>query len=164
MLTSFSEWKNRKIDELQVGNQDPTNFRKLGLAFGDATSVANPKYMSYLKPRIDGLWRMNMYKAEKDNPGSTADPGRMRQLQDQFIKDLSTVIIKVVKGDEAGGGRSVNMNRRDLNQRSRPSLTPNNQPAGPRLAQDTVQDSPANLSAQRMGQGSQLKGSWGAAA
>jgi hypothetical protein len=147
MLTSFEEWKsNKQIAELQVGDQNPINNRKIGQAFGDATSVANPKYMSYLKPRIDGLWRLNMYKAEKQNPGSTADPGRMRQLQDQFIKDLVVVITKSVRGNDAGGGRAVNFNRGAMNMRQGQMPTPSPQ-----------QNPAADLSSQTMGQGPQLK-------
>lgn len=120
-MKSYHEWKDQKgrsLSEFQLPSA-PTkpgiNFRKLGQGFGDATSIANPKFMSYLKPRIDGLWRLVTYKAEKDNPGSMADPGRLRQLQDEFIRDLMTTITKLVRGDEAGAGRSVNLNRRDMN-------------------------------------------------
>lgn len=141
MLTSFEEWKTTKLDELQVGDQSPINNRKIAQAFGDTTSVANPLYMSQLKPKIEGLWRRNIYKAENENPGSTADPGRMRLLQDQFIKDVMTVLTKVVRGDDAGGGRSVFWNRGSMN--SRPDQADKNPTS--------------DFSSQNMGQGPQLE-------
>lgn len=106
-MKTYENWKADKISE-------DMNYAKMGQATGDTTMMAGSANTTTLSGKIKMLLSKKMRQADRDNPGSTTDPGRMNMLKDEFIRELMAVVVHVVRGDDAGSGRSVNYRRGSL--------------------------------------------------